>query len=208
MKKTQSIFVHIPKTGGKSILTSVYEVGIHDGFGHAPIEFYRSMFTSKVFEKLFKFAFVRNPWDRVYSGYKFAIQGGFGFENDLILSKEIAGYSFESFVKNWLPKQNIDIDKFTIFKPQYKFVCDTQNRILLDRICYFEQIKQEYQYIEKRLGCPAKLPHLNRSYTTKTYLDAYDEEMKKIIEQIYCTDIEIFNYTFSGCGKTGTGSVG
>jgi hypothetical protein len=49
----------IPKTGGKSILESFYKLGIHDGFGHASIAFYKSVFTCELFEKFFKFAFVR-----------------------------------------------------------------------------------------------------------------------------------------------------
>ena len=42
MKDTKSIFIHIPKTGGKSIFQSVYSTKLHEGLGHAGLEVYRT----------------------------------------------------------------------------------------------------------------------------------------------------------------------
>ena len=148
MEKTESIFIHIPKAGGKSILKGIYGLDMHDGFGHASVRFYQSILGRSRYEKYFKFAFVRNPWDRAYSGYNFARQGGFGFWQDSKLEDELRDLSFESFVKIWLPKQNLD--DWTLFRPQYEHVRDSDGSLAVDRICYFEDMKTEYEYLFNR----------------------------------------------------------
>jgi hypothetical protein len=197
MKTTRSIFVHIPKTGGKSILASLYGADLHDGFGHAAIDFYKSLFTAAVFDDCFKFAFVRNPWDRLYSGYKFAINGGFGLPADHALQahiKAVAGSDFSTFVRHWLTPEHVEA--FTVFRPQHTFVCDKQGRVMIDRICYFERFEQEYAFVQQRLGCGGDPVHANRSKKTAAWPDVYDAQTKAIVENVYRRDIELFGYTF------------
>lgn len=197
IKETRSIFIHIPKTGGKSIFKSIYKVDMHDSFGHAGIKAYLSIFSKTTFDKYFKFAFVRNPWDRLYSGYCFAKQGGFDFETDRQLKAAIGDMDFECFVKNWLPKQQI-MDDWIIFKPQYTFICGDNNELLIDRFCYFEEMEKEYRYLQNYFNKNIELIHINESKKNKSYLNVYDEEMKKIVEDIYLLDIKLFGYDFFG----------
>ena len=69
----QCIFVHIPKTAGMSICQSLF--GNLAG-GHATLADYQIIFAKHEFDNYFKFSFVRNPWDRVYSAYNFLKKGG------------------------------------------------------------------------------------------------------------------------------------
>ena len=61
------IFVHIPKTAGKSI---------NRFFGmewqkHKDLSRYAQELPPQLFSSYFKFAIVRNPWDRILSDYNF-----------------------------------------------------------------------------------------------------------------------------------------
>jgi hypothetical protein len=196
MKDTKSIFVHIPKTGGKSILSGLYGIKLHEGFGHAGAGFYQSVFGQRSYMQFFKFAFVRNPWDRLYSGYKFAQQGGFGFQQDSELMKEISSISFETFVKNWLPQQSLE--SWTIFRPQYKFICDAEGKLLIDRICYFERIQSEYCDLSSFFNIDVTIPHVNQSLGRVSYRELYDDEMRNLVGELYNKDVTIFGYVFDG----------
>ncbi|MEJ1363982.1 MAG: sulfotransferase family 2 domain-containing protein [Candidatus Sedimenticola sp. (ex Thyasira tokunagai)] len=196
MTKTKSIFFHVPKTGGKSILEALYGIELHEGFGHAGVEFYLSVFGREKFDKFYKFAFVRNPWDRVYSGYKFAINHGFGFHQDCKLENEIGTLSFECFVKDWL--QYCDLNMWTIFRPQHSFVCDAEGVMILDRVCYFEDINEEYNYLSNLFDIDVDISHVNKSTGYTSYKDVYDKEMRMIIEKLYHKDINMFGYIFNG----------
>ena len=78
--KLKFIYIHIDKTGGTSIASSLWpdlriaEGGTyHDAIGkHWSIKRYNDNAGRRAkYEKYFKFAFVRNPWDRAVSKYFF-----------------------------------------------------------------------------------------------------------------------------------------
>ena len=59
------IFVHLPKNAGNSINQTLF-----NGFepGHLPLNWYEQQCPQQ-FSQYFKFAFVRDPWNRVYSAW-------------------------------------------------------------------------------------------------------------------------------------------
>ena len=65
------IFIHIPKTAGSSIVEMLF----NEPSRHIPYFVYRDANPEK-FRQFFKFAFVRNPWDRLVSTYFFLREGG------------------------------------------------------------------------------------------------------------------------------------
>src|SRR6185312_6788568 len=87
--ETRSIFVHIPKTGGVSLTNSLY--GNRAG-RHATLGTYQVVFPARAFYSYFKFAFVRNPWDRLYSAYRYLQAGAMGEAHDLAwIEKHLQG---------------------------------------------------------------------------------------------------------------------
>jgi hypothetical protein len=60
------IFVHIQKTGGQSI-RALFSDGPPDANYHRQARELRSVYGEDAWRQCFKFAFVRNPWDRLVS---------------------------------------------------------------------------------------------------------------------------------------------
>ena len=66
------IFVHVPKCGGVSVSRAVFGSVVQ----HGTIRTYQSVFSQAEFQSYFKFTFVRNPWDRLFSAWNFIKKGG------------------------------------------------------------------------------------------------------------------------------------
>ena len=98
------IFIHIPKTAGISVTQALFG---NYADGHTTIKNYKKKFLPQTVEKYFKFTFVRNPYDRLYSAYNFLKKGGMNAEDKQWADSNISEYNdFEDFVFNWLTKEN------------------------------------------------------------------------------------------------------
>src|SRR5699024_9573361 len=71
--KNKCVFIHVPKTGGKSVDTGMFN---HVDCSHVTVREYKNILGPKYFKQYFKFAFVRNPWERTFSAYNFLVTGG------------------------------------------------------------------------------------------------------------------------------------
>ena len=75
------------------------------------------------YNKFFKFAFVRNPWDRLVSSYFYLKNGGMNkMDNDWALENIKQYETFQEFVLRWVNKKNIN--SWIHFKPQNYWICD------------------------------------------------------------------------------------
>jgi len=188
----KAIFVHIPKAAGTSVALSI--------FGELPYHYkaidYIAFFGRKTFNNYFKFAFVRNPWDRLYSAYNFLIKGGWDEKDKAWAEENISQFSdFNDFIRNWLTNENSY--KYMHFIPQFEFICDHQERMLINYLGYFETIEQDFAEICKKLNINASLKHTNKS-TNQNYIKHYNEDSKEIVAKVYQKDIEKFGYKFDG----------
>jgi hypothetical protein len=188
----KSIFIHITKTAGTSIAKAL--------FGYLPYHYtaidYRVIYGRKLFDQYFKFAFVRNPWDRLYSAYRYLKAGGWNDDDKVWAQDNLSQYeSFQSFVKQWLTKDNINKHKH--FWPQSRFICDESNNLLIDHLAYFETINDDYDVIKKKLSTGQDIGH-NNANPGNSYREAYDDESRDIVAEIYATDIALFGYDFDG----------
>lgn len=195
------IFTHVPKTAGKSILAlfGLPEFGkdytdplqyIEDPYDHRPLSGYRDR---PYFEDYLKFAFVRNPWDRVVSTFFYLDHGGCNQWDEMFRQRYLQPYAgdFKHFVR--------EIDRVLAtkhFLPQYLWLCDEQGRVLSDFVGRYEDLSTELSVIGKRLGIDVGgLPHLNRSQHER-YDTYYDDETRERVARAYAADISVFGYTF------------
>lgn len=187
------IFVHIPKTAGVSISKSLF--GNLAG-GHRTLRWYEGHFVAETFRRYFKFAFVRNPWDRVHSGFEFLKAGGFGEEDARWAQEYLQGIdTFEAFVLDWLP--SVDVASTGIhFRPQTHFLLDGAGNVGVDFVGRYERLQSDFRKVCLRLGVESTLDHLNRSPKPSRYRQAYTPEMARTVRRIYREDVRLFRYWF------------
>ena len=189
---TRSIFVHIPKCAGLSITFGLYGRKTGD---HRTIADYKLAFSKSEFKSFFKFAFVRNPWDRLLSAYFYMKQGGRNKQDYDWSIRYLSPYdNFDEFVLKWVNEDNIRLGLH--FRPQFEFVCTKNHELEVDFIGYFENIENDYEHICNVIAIGSRLQAINKSAGKKDYRDYYNEETKSIVEHVYRADIKLFGYAF------------
>ena len=144
--------------------------------------------------KFFTFTFVRNPWDRLYSAYKFLQKGGINIHDKNAFDMYLSEYNdFEDFVLNGLNEKILF--EITHFIPQFKFLCNKNGTILVDYIAKFEDIENEILEINSLIKSKVKLDYHNVNIK-KSYTEIYSPEMIEVVKRIYKKDIDIFEYCF------------
>lgn len=166
------IYVHIPKTAGTSIESIVGGLG-HKTIGHV---------LNRDNEKYFKFAFVRNPYDRFVSAcmnhHKITTSDGlFKFATNNSSFIKAMGYTQTDAALQH-------------FYPQHKYV--TLGGVnVMDFIGKFESLHEDWEEVSDTIGVSEKLPHLRKGITDCTLLS---EQVKRVIYNIYKEDFEMFGY--------------
>lgn len=190
--KYKCIFIHIPKTAGTSILSTL--AGRIRGRNHSDFSCYEK-FNPSAFTEYYKFTFVRNPWGRVVSCYEYLLNGG-NQQEDLYYKKLlIEKYNtFEKFVLEFLNHEVIHEN--VLFKPQYLFIYDHTGKCKVNFIGRFENIFNDSKEILNKLNIKSELPETNASMR-KPYQEYYrNNKVKNKISNLYKKDIELFNYNF------------
>ncbi len=188
----KAIFVHIPKCAGVSVCRSLF--GNLAG-GHTTLSLYCNVFEPKKFLRYFKFAFVRNPWDRLVSAYHFLRRGGFCDDDRQWFKRELSGYNdFDDFVRHWVTEENVL--KYRHFWPQSHYLVDRNNPgVTVDYIGFFENIDDDFHHVARILGVEAELPRSNES-AHRDYKAYYSAETRRIVKLVYDEDINRFGYDF------------
>lgn len=173
----------------------------------------------------FKWAFVRNPWDRLVSAYEFA--------SDIYLIRRTGDrfYNrqpcpFNDLIRYMWDNRNIfddrtnfaidDLQKKPSFKlngferttlvPQHLFL-QIDGHIAMDFIGRFENLEPDFTYVCRYLGQESRLPHFNK-IARRHYRDYYTEETRNMVADIYARDIELFEYEFdTGSRLSAVGSA-
>jgi hypothetical protein len=198
----QTIFTHVPKTAGKSIryLFGLPEFEreykpdgrhIEGAYGHKPLT---ELADGEYFFRYFKFAFVRNPFDRIVSAYFYLDSGGCNEDDERFRAEHLAPYkgSFATFVED-LPRLLFAPH----FRPQVAWLCDDRRRLLPDFVGRYESLERDVSVICNRLGLPFNdVPILNASKHA-FYRSYYDDATRTRVAQAYGEDLELFSYRFS-----------
>jgi hypothetical protein len=202
------VFIHIPKTGGTSI-----EVLLDL---RRPINFYSRRpvpgltppdktpqhFTWRELkaclpdgfpEASFKFAFVRNPWDRFVSEF---------------LSKRSSRQSHHKYGKYYsdldsfvgvldLP-EDVRRSKFDgHLETQRSFVIDEYGKIAMDFVGRFEHFEVDVRHVLRRFARQCEgVPRLNRSDHDGDYRRWFTSYSRAAVERFYAVDIEMFGYEY------------
>lgn len=196
--QNQCIFVHIPKAAGVSVCRTLFN---NLAGGHQTIKKYQIVFSEKEFNRYFKFTFVRNPWDRLFSAYNFLKKGGMNDSDKHWAMSNLSDYAtFDDFVKKWINSSNVY--KYAHFIPQHHFLClPGSDDIQVDFIGYYENIEDDFVYIKNKLALCSETPlkHENKTESNSTkrdYRDFYTDEARDIVYETYKKDIDLLGYDF------------
>lgn len=214
--KHKTVFMHVPKSAGTSISEWLgigesesnyyikrYIKGNNCALQHIPYEKMKSCITPQIFNSYYKFAIVRNPWDRMLSTYKWR-NGNGPYKN----FNEFVKFVYNLHLKYSLEKLE-DYEFFSKyfcahFYPQYiyvppSYVNSPSDQILQDQnfdILKFETLNVDIQKVKNKININNKLPHSNKSIHSN-YAQYYDEETKLMVSEMYSKDISLFGYTFN-----------
>lgn len=184
------LFIHIPKTAGTSILEALGKRT--GGRLHLPWYVYRAA-DPLFFAAAWKFAFVRNPWDRVHSAWSYLMSGGNQGEDRRLTATLQAFGSFERFVIDGL--QAGAWRNHPLFLSQAEFVCGLDGEPIVDFLGRYETVEQDFAAIAERLGLPPRLPVRN---VTKQRAPSSEQHWTpdtiNVIRSIYAQDVRQFGY--------------
>ncbi len=213
----QYLFVHIAKTGGTSIkdhlkrhrwrdplawpqllcanLSAVFGHRLGVKFPrHARAVAAKEMLPRALFESLFKFCFVRNPWDLQVSAFHH-IQNE---QSGLVRAQGLE--TFEAYLRWSLdPRRPYNYFVNPLNQPMLDSITDLNGDVLVDFVGRFECLAEDWQGISERIGLPVRdLPRRRASKQRKPYAKYYDAQLRELVREHYARDIEAFGYTFEG----------
>ena len=192
--KLKSVFIHVPKCGGTSIehalrkQSFVYQQHYHTS--HQEL--------NAKYNNYFKFTFVRNPYDKIVSEYKWLTNTKHEYPVKRV-KDFYKGVDFKTFLKKFTewPKSR---SKHDPNKGDYYHGLDYMHILhpirQINFIGRFENLQEDFNIICDKIGIPQRqLPHKNKS-NHKHYTEYYDDETRQIVAEKYAKDIEYFGYKF------------
>lgn len=163
---TESIFIHIPKTAGSSLLQAIGA----PARGRLHIDYTHFMRSDPVrYDSYFKFAVVRDPVDRAYSCYRYLISGGNQGEEDVRLRDliQVACSGFDGFVQDFLSPSILA--SWDMLRPQASFVYSRSGELMVDFILKYESLDEDYQRLREHLPMlTSQLPQVNIGERTQS----------------------------------------
>jgi hypothetical protein len=220
-KERNFFWINNPKVAGSRINIDLINILLNKNLknkqrGHYEIDWYKSV--SDVSEKetikllfnkdIFKFSFVRNPYDRLVSSWTyFCIDLDKEHKNNnqvrTIMKqrgiKEEDNISFETFVNlvydHW--KQTGKFDNEHWFEQNKVIMYDL---IGINFIGKLENFDKDYEYVLKKINAPKKfIKNFNKKENASTrnfdYKNLYNKDLQEKVYEMYEKDFTMFNYS-------------
>lgn len=143
-----------------------------------------------LYSRLFKFAFVRNPWDRFVSRYAYLLRNEDHPRHKFV--KAMGG--FEKYL-DW----EIRRGKMS----QHHYVCGANGEWLVDFVGYYERLQEDFEMVCARLKVNAQLRQANSS-SHRDYKTYYTPITRERVAKHFQRDIELFGYEFEGLPANST----
>jgi len=145
---------------------------------HSSAKHIRKYIGKKIWNSYYKFCVVRNPWDCFISYYYWR-------------NKIEPRPSISEFLESDIPSrlQKLGIDLYTI-----------NGRVVVDQICFFENLTDDVEKGRLRCGLPEKLilPRAKGSVRKdrRSYREILNEEQAEKIRKLYSREIDLFGFEY------------
>lgn len=179
------VWFRVAKVGTRTILNHLIKndipLDIKEGFN---IHYSASMYAD-----YFKFAFVRNPWDRLISCWRDKVLNLKHFKfNDVEYEKM---QDLNNFV-DYASKLNLNK-----CDPHLRLQATLIDLNSIDYLGRMETFDCDFKKILRKLELPEKEIHRKNVTSVKVdYREYYDDQLMKKIAHLYQKDIQIFGYQF------------
>ncbi len=199
------LFVHVPKTGGTSLESILKPYALprpgskfsrwlrplglprdHRGYRfrqHGSLRSLEARLPTELFERCFKFAFVRNPWDRLVSDYNHACSNPQSGRH-----RKIAKRGFGEFLAGEARRAD---------SKQLPLLLNQRGELGVDYLGRFEQFAAHANHVLEQIGVQAELPHRN-AHPHEDYRQLYDDRTEAFVAKHWREDIEQLGYRFEG----------
>jgi hypothetical protein len=149
------------------------------------------MLPQALFEGLFKFAFVRNPWDLQVSSFHHIRR-----ERPHLMAQI---ETFDQFLRWKLdPVRPYQFHLDTSIELQSDYVVDLHGRQLVDFLGHYETLTEDFAEVCRRIGIaqPA-LPHRRQADDRgRDYRSYYSDDLAALVARHFEPDIRRFGYRF------------
>ena len=159
-----------------------YQTG---GLQHLTARLIREIVGEETFRSYYRFAVIRNPFDKAVSQYAFMQR-----RSDLRAYLGMnAGDEFKRYLELIGKRAHVQ------WQAQHTFVYDRDGTLLVDDLVRYETLDQGMTRIFSRLGIDASLPKRNVS-EREPLTSYYDAEAQGMVEALYREDLDRFNYVW------------
>jgi len=187
------LFVHVHRTGGSTLRTVLLQRllgAARLGNQHSSITEARALLGEDL-GGYFKFAFVRNPWERIVSWWMLLRQG----PRPEGSTAPAASETLEAYL---LACRDAVARGGPLPFPaeQMALLAETGGPVLVDELGRYENYEKDARRIFERLGLdPEELP---RAAATRHdhYATYYNSEARRLVEELYPRDIRDLGYEF------------
>ncbi len=186
-------FIHVPKAAGLSVYDALGMERPLDT--HAPATACR-IADPVFFDGAFRFAVIRNPWDRLVSAYHYLSQES-PFPQDRIWARRRLARApdFASFMRLMAhPWTRNQIMGWRHFLPQASFL-EVRGKNAMELLIPFEALDDGLAYVATRIGVQARLMHMNKS-KRGDYRGYFTDESAELVARVYANDIVLTGAKF------------
>lgn len=211
--KYKFLFVHIAKTGGTSVRSALNPLRWRDASyylsfpahkvsglvghrlglkfpRHAHIIAAKEMLPAPYFNSLYKFAFVRNPWDLQVSSFHHIqrerpeVMNGIDNFNDFMRWKFDAERPYQYHIDTSLSLQS-------------DYLVDLHGGLLTTYLGRYESLAEDFMAVVDKLALPVKaLPHKRQAKNRDAYKSYYEHDVVDLVAAHFARDVELLGYQF------------
>lgn len=155
-------------------------------------------FAAEKYRSYERWAFVRNPWDRLVSCYSDKVMRDIVHDGMAESFAKHAEYRpempFEDFARTVCRMSETEANRH--FRSQYTFLVDRRGKLFPQQIGHFETLGEDFDRMCRGFGIGDITLPTYKATKHRDYRDYYTPSLRDEVAQRYRQDIDLFGYSF------------